>query len=667
MMKRLGLEEEYVFRTNFTGEWESLSMKEKAREWLRHWRETLGLSRAGGEEEDEGKSERKDVNITDSTGGRRDEGQEEEQAEELEENEQRESNGDGEEEMDQEGAKPLHVQAQAQAQAQASDLDHDLDHDLDRGRARERLHRSSTEQRFRLISPSKIASSPRRWKATRAVTCEACGGREAKEGLAGEDAVWILKMCSACALHFSTAVSRTLVLYRRCVVCSKWAVFGSQEDKRPVACRLHRSPEHADVVHKRCCHPGCSKTGTFFGNASALAFCKAHARSGHAPRRRTCQHLEGCATWPLFAAPSDPLPRFCRAHKLPHHVDVVSPRCQAPGCRRQPSFGSEKEGVLRYCRQHTRPDHASPLRSSNNRCQALKCTRQAVFGSAARRGGGGGGGGGDRGEGEGEGGEKGGKEAVFCRRHKQLHHVNIRYKPCQAVGCSRHPTFNFPSLPPKFCLAHKRPGQVNVPRLKELCRHRDSGASNLSSSSSSLALASAAGSSCNVRACYGPPGGKALYCTRHKLAGHVDVINGRCHGPPEPTGSRKFKLNLNGSDSADPGPADRRASDSDSLSGNGTASGCGDAKRGVTCSRRPSFGLPSDRHPRFCKEHRSTGQVNLNRRRWKPEKAPKLGLRGDQVAPVRVGPLQSSFNTSQPSDTVVSSIGSAVKRPELSV
>eukprot|EP00961_Rhodomonas_salina_P158693 2136432-Rhodomonas_salina.4 len=143
--------------------------------------------------------------------------------------------------------------------------------------------------------------------------------------------------------------------------------------------------------------------------------------------------------------------------------------------------------------------------------------------------------------------------------------------------------------------------QVNVPRLKELCRHRDSGASNLSSSSSSLALASAAGSSCNVRACYGPPGGKALYCTRHKLAGHVDVINGRCHGPPEPTGSRKFKLNLNGSDSADPGPADRRASDSDSLSGNGTASGCGDAKRGVTCSRRPSFGLPSDRHPRFCK------------------------------------------------------------------
>eukprot|EP00961_Rhodomonas_salina_P281101 3797891-Rhodomonas_salina.1 len=45
---------------------------------------------------------------------------------------------------------------------------------------------------------------------------------------AGEDAVWILKMCSACALHFSTAVSRTLVLYRRCVVCSKWAVFGSQ-------------------------------------------------------------------------------------------------------------------------------------------------------------------------------------------------------------------------------------------------------------------------------------------------------------------------------------------------------------------------------------------------------------------------------------------------------
>eukprot|EP00961_Rhodomonas_salina_P283032 3825057-Rhodomonas_salina.1 len=60
MMKRLGLEEEYVFRTNFTGEWESLSMKEKAREWLRHWRETLGLSRAGGEEEDEGKSERKD-------------------------------------------------------------------------------------------------------------------------------------------------------------------------------------------------------------------------------------------------------------------------------------------------------------------------------------------------------------------------------------------------------------------------------------------------------------------------------------------------------------------------------------------------------------------------------------------------------------------------------
>eukprot|EP00961_Rhodomonas_salina_P158692 2136432-Rhodomonas_salina.3 len=88
------------------------------------------------------------------------------------------------------------------------------------------------------------------------------------------------------------------------------------------------------------------------------------------------------------------------------------------------------------------------------------------------------------------------------------------------------------------------------------------------------------------------------------------------------------------------------------------------------CCSVESFSLPtSPDRAGSClrREHRSTGQVNLNRRRWKPEKAPKLGLRGDQVAPVRVGPLQSSFNTSQPSDTVVSSIGSAVKRPELSV
>eukprot|EP00961_Rhodomonas_salina_P110754 1490519-Rhodomonas_salina.1 len=186
----------------------------------------------------------------------------------------------------------------------------------------------------------------------------------------------------------------------------------------------------------------------------------------------------GCRRQPSFGSEKEGVLRYCRQHTRPDHASplrssnnrlaalpppslspsllpsVASTHCPLPLCPHPPPLRSLQQQIhllatsLSALSLLLSPPsllsralglfHSLSLFSSwlsltacGSRCQALKCTRQAVFGSAARRGGGGGGGGGDRGEGEGEGGEKGGKEAVFCRRHKQLHHVNIRYKPCQ--------------------------------------------------------------------------------------------------------------------------------------------------------------------------------------------------------------------------------------------
>jgi hypothetical protein len=105
---------------------------------------------------------------------------------------------------------------------------------------------------------------------------------------------------------------------------------------------------------------------------------------------------------------------------------------------------------------------------------------------------------------------------------------------------------------------------------------------------------------CSKRASFGDPGGQALSCAAHKLAGMVDVKNKKCSAPGcskqpsfgEPGGRRALRcaahklggmVNVSSKKCAAPG-----------------------------CSKRPSFGDPGGRKALRCTAHKLGGMVNVN-------------------------------------------------------
>ena len=256
-------------------------------------------------------------------------------------------------------------------------------------------------------------------------------------------------------------------------------LFGDSHEGQAVYCKNHSKmvqigeDRQQDVRSPRCHFLACRKHPVYGDARLQIAiYCADHRYAHHVDCiNRICAHVEGCSRQASFAAPDSRTPIFCLAHKEPHHVNVRSPRClhynetTKERCNKQRSFGI-KGGPPSYCRAHSNSslhvNVVSPI------CQhVLGCAKIPSFGSI----------------------EEG--QLLFCSRHRQPHHINLRQRNVTADQRRRR-------------------------KSARVCLHPG----------------------CNTRAIFGDPdsrdpaqGRAAVACKVHRLAHHVDLVNRMCQEP----------------------------------------------------------------------------------------------------------------------------------------
>ena len=196
---------------------------------------------------------------------------------------------------------------------------------------------------------------------------------------------------SACALiNASTSSNATTPSKRQNRVEALW-------------CGAHCPEDAVDLRTRLCKAVGCQMQASHGPPGCPLIHCSRHRQPGDLDRRhKRCQYVPDARYLPYGTQP-----------------DTVK-------CDRQPTFGEAAEGIARFCARHRGPTHVD-VRS--RLCRALDCRRVASFGVAVPQSGalakcnGGRGGGGKR-----------QRVALFCKKHKDPTHVNLKVPPHRARG-----------------------------------------------------------------------------------------------------------------------------------------------------------------------------------------------------------------------------------------
>jgi len=180
-----------------------------------------------------------------------------------------------------------------------------------------------------------------------------------------------------------------------------------------------------------------------------------------------------CFKRPTFSNEDDENARFCTDHKEIGMIDIKNKTCIYKGCRTRPTFNSPGESSAIYCLLHKQ---AGMIDVISITCIYKGCRTRPTFNSPGE------------------------SSAIYCLLHKQAGMIDVISITCIYKGCRTLPTFNnLGESRAIYCVLHKEAGMIDVKHIT--CIQLN----------------------CITRACYGTPGQKPTYCTKHgkKIQGMI--------------------------------------------------------------------------------------------------------------------------------------------------
>lgn len=286
--------------------------------------------------------------------------------------------------------------------------------------------------------------------------------------------------------------------------CHIFPTFNFEGSKPGKFCSRHKIPGMKDVRSKielPCRFEGCNERPTYnFPGMKGSRYCAAHKTDGMESTVKRCKH-ESCNRPPTYNFEDDVVPKYCSHHKIEGMIYLSNRRkcqCEHDRCLKYPRYNysnvTDDRGKLwgRFCEEHKKEDMVCVIKV----CRFDNCGRSATHSFVDDI------------------------EPMYCGEHKMegmiinnckpskycgrdgctsypvyfssqdvnttttssangycvVHKTDemvLRRRVCEANGCFRHPSFNYPNLKKRrYCATHKEPGMIAVSRSK-LSQHPD--------------------------------------------------------------------------------------------------------------------------------------------------------------------------------------------------
>lgn len=239
----------------------------------------------------------------------------------------------------------------------------------------------------------------------------------------------------------------------------------------------------------KCKHEGC-KTGASYSmkGTSKLIRCAKHAdkQTMFNPRTdsRCCKHPNHDPANPTRASynyPTENKPLYCKAHS---EIDMINLNTKSNMCKKckkkQPSYGllGGKATHCAPCAKITDPNMVDLI---SKLCEEIGCRKNPTRGYP-------------------------GGKPQYCKKHAERFEGMIDVKNKKCVECLKQPTFGVGMIA-THCKEHSTDIMKDLKHSTDMCKE-----------------------SCGIRASYGYPNKRSLYCSKHgkDIVGLVDVMSKMC-------------------------------------------------------------------------------------------------------------------------------------------
>jgi len=332
--------------------------------------------------------------------------------------------------------------------------------------------------------------------------------------------------------------------------CRKPAVYGTDYNKKPIYCGVHREEKMVNLKCRRCKHDVCkTRPGFNYPGENIPLYCKPHRLTGmeSVVKKKTCLECSKSATFNLRGktiglycgqhkkdkmfntrmslcldcdnyaryGTEDKKPIHCKDHSTENEYQVTSRLCVHENCKMGASFSIS--GRPTHCGDHkTEQMYNTNCKS----CAHPSCKELPLYNDSY------------------------GMTPLFCVSHKTHSMVMVHGKRCASPGCFENPYYNYDGLPKLFCTEHKEDGMTNVTGTR--CAHADCtrhpsfnyfglpakfcGEHKLEKMEN-VHSKKCHHDNCNERALYNYEGLPTLYCHRHKHPYMTDVNAKQCVDP----------------------------------------------------------------------------------------------------------------------------------------
>jgi hypothetical protein len=242
--------------------------------------------------------------------------------------------------------------------------------------------------------------------------------------------------------------------------CSARPIYNFPGMKGSRYCAKHKT-DGMECTVKRCKHQGCDRAPTYnFEDDTVPLFCSHHKIEGmvYLSNRRKCQcEQDRCTKYPrynhanVFDERGKLWGRFCEDHKLEDMICVIKV-CRFEKCERSATHSFLDDMEPLYCGEHKVEGMVINNCKPAKTCSRVGCTAYPAYFSVQ--------------DATVTAGVPASAVNGYCCAHKTDDMV-LRRRVCDAGGCSRHPSFNYPGeRKRRFCATHKETGMVAVSRSK---------------------------------------------------------------------------------------------------------------------------------------------------------------------------------------------------------